>query len=131
MAGTLDMELAMRPGAGMGGNCNRIFVGIARSRWRFCCRAGFKKGNQRAHTTDSGGIIGSDRAHSGCGCVSAVLLGSMNWTIALPFAAGALTGALARRLLAHYLAGPKLQQGSAVVSMGVSVWMIVRLFWVA
>lgn len=63
--------------------------------------------------------------------VSAALLGSMNWTIALPFAAGALAGALAGRLLAYYLAGPILQQGFAVVSMGVSVWMIVRLFWAA
>jgi len=63
--------------------------------------------------------------------VSAALLGGMNWAIALPFAAGALAGALAGRLLAHYLAGPKLQQGFAVVSMGVSIWMIVRLFWVA
>ncbi|MDO8894843.1 MAG: hypothetical protein Q8M57_10345 [Nitrosomonas sp.] len=32
-------------------------------------------------------------------------------------------------LIAHFLAGSKLQQGFAVVSMGVSVWMIIRLFW--
>lgn len=65
---------------------------------------------------------------SAVGVVSATFLGSMNWSVALPFAAGALTGMLAGRIFAHYLAGPKLQQGFAVISMGVSVWMIVRLF---
>lgn len=65
---------------------------------------------------------------SAVGIVSATFLGSMNWSVALPFAAGALTGMLAGSIFAHYLAGPKLQQGFAVISMGVSVWMIVRLF---
>lgn len=51
--------------------------------------------------------------------------------IALISAVSVVSAALAGRLLAHYLAGPKLQQGFAVVSMGVSIWMIVRLFWVA
>jgi len=62
------MELAVCPGTGMGGNCNRVFVGTVGSRWRFCCRAGFKKGNQLAHTIDSGDIIGSDRAYIRCEC---------------------------------------------------------------
>lgn len=65
---------------------------------------------------------------SAMGVISATFLGDMNWSVALPFAAGALTGMLVGRIFAHYLAGPKLQQGFAVISMGVSVWMIVRLF---
>lgn len=66
---------------------------------------------------------------SAVGVVSATFIGGMNWTIALPFAAGALAGMLIGRIFANFLAGPKLQQGFAVVSMGVSVWMIIRLFW--
>lgn len=66
---------------------------------------------------------------SAVGVVSATFIGGMNWTIALPFAAGALAGMLIGRIFAHFLAGQKLQQGFAVVSMGVSVWMIIRLFW--
>ncbi|MEK7302163.1 MAG: sulfite exporter TauE/SafE family protein [Pseudomonadota bacterium] len=64
------------------------------------------------------------------GVTFAAILGGMNWTIALPFSAGALTGMLAGRIFAARLAGPKLQQGFAVVAMGVSVGMIIRLFWI-
>ncbi|MDP1550792.1 MAG: hypothetical protein Q8L97_11685 [Nitrosomonas sp.] len=53
----------------------------------------------------------------------------MNWIVVLPFAAGSLAGMLIGRIIAHFLAGSKLQQGFAVVSMGVPVWMIIRLFW--
>lgn len=63
------------------------------------------------------------------GVASATYLGGMNWTIALPFAAGALAGMLIGRIFAHFLVGPRLQQGFAVASMGVSVWMIIKLFW--
>ncbi|WP_293008715.1 sulfite exporter TauE/SafE family protein [Nitrosomonas sp.] len=68
---------------------------------------------------------------SGIGVASATFLGGMNWPVALPFAAGALAGMLIGRAIADYLAGPKLQQGFAVVSMGIAVWMIVRLFWMS
>ncbi|MEK7771716.1 MAG: sulfite exporter TauE/SafE family protein, partial [Pseudomonadota bacterium] len=64
------------------------------------------------------------------GVTFAAILGGMNWTIALPFSAGALTGMLIGRIFAARLAGPKLQQGFAVVAMGVSVGMIIRLFWI-
>ncbi|MEK6595065.1 MAG: sulfite exporter TauE/SafE family protein [Pseudomonadota bacterium] len=64
------------------------------------------------------------------GVTFAAILGGMNWTIALPFSAGALTGMLTGRIFAARLAGPKLQQGFAVVAMGVSVGMIIRLFWI-
>lgn len=65
------------------------------------------------------------------GVVSATFIGGMDWTIALPFVVGALAGMLIGRIFAHFLAGPKLQQGFAVVSIGVSVWMIIRLFWMS
>lgn len=64
------------------------------------------------------------------GVTFAAILGGMNWTIALPFSAGALTGMLTGRIFAARLAGPKLQQGFAVVAMGVSAGMIIRLFWI-
>ncbi|MEK6684987.1 MAG: sulfite exporter TauE/SafE family protein [Pseudomonadota bacterium] len=64
------------------------------------------------------------------GVTFAAILGGMNWAIALPFSAGALTGMLIGRIFAARLAGPKLQQGFAVVAMGVSVGMIIRLFWI-
>lgn len=64
------------------------------------------------------------------GVTFAAILGGMNWVIALPFSAGALTGMLIGRIFAARLAGPKLQQGFAVVAMGVSVVMIIRLFWI-
>lgn len=68
---------------------------------------------------------------SGIGVASATFMGGMNWPVALPFAAGALAGMLIGRAIVGYLAGPKLQQGFAVVSMGIAVWMIVRLFWMS
>lgn len=64
------------------------------------------------------------------GVTFAAILGGMNWTIALPFSAGALTGMLTGRIFAARLTGPKLQQGFAVVAMGVSAGMIIRLFWI-
>lgn len=66
---------------------------------------------------------------SAVGVASAAFLGSMNWPVAFPFAAGALTGMLIGRGIAGYLTGSKLQQVFAVFSMGVSLWMIIRLFW--
>ncbi len=68
---------------------------------------------------------------SGIGVASATALGGMNWPVALPFAAGALAGMLIGRGIADHLTGPKLQQGFAVVSMGIAIWMIVRLFWIS
>lgn len=65
---------------------------------------------------------------SAMGVVSATVMGGINGSVAVPFAAGALIGMLIGRMFAHYLAGPRLQQGFAVVAMGVSVGMIVRLF---
>lgn len=65
---------------------------------------------------------------SATGVAATVFIGSINWPVALPFAAGALIGMLIGRKIAGHLAASRLQQGFAVVLMGVSIWMIVRLF---
>ncbi len=65
---------------------------------------------------------------SAAGVLSATLISEINWLVALSFSAGALIGMLIGRVFAHRLAGLKLQQGFAIVAMGVSVGMIIRLF---
>ena len=67
---------------------------------------------------------------SAMGVASATTIGSMNWAIALPFAAGALIGMLIGRKMAGLVPSPKLQQGFAVVALGISAWMVIRLFLV-
>lgn len=58
------------------------------------------------------------------GVGTTALTGHMNWSIALPFSAGALAGMLGGRSLATRLAGPQLQKGFAIVSALVAVAMI-------
>ena len=64
---------------------------------------------------------------SAIGVIYAILIDGMNWSIALPFVTGALIGMLIGRTVASHLAGPRLQQGFAVVAMAVSVGMVIRL----
>ena len=52
--------------------------------------------------------------------------GSIVWAIALPFAVGSVAASLLARLIAARVAGPRLQQGFAVVSAGVAVLLLVR-----
>jgi len=68
---------------------------------------------------------------SAMGVTSAAFMGGMDWSIALPFTAGALAGMLVGRIFASRLAGAKLQQGFAVVAIAVSVGMVVKLFLTA
>lgn len=68
---------------------------------------------------------------SAMGVTSAAFMGGMNWSIALPFTAGALAGMLVGRIFASRLVGAKLQQGFAVVAIAVSVGMVVKLFLTA
>lgn len=49
------------------------------------------------------------------GVAAAAVQGTVMWAIALPFAAGAVAGLFAARLLAARLAGARLQQGFALV----------------
>jgi uncharacterized membrane protein YfcA len=60
------------------------------------------------------------------GVVSSAVAGTLDWVVAIPFSAGALSGMTGGRLLAARLAGPSLQKGFAVVSSLVAVVMIAR-----
>lgn len=66
---------------------------------------------------------------SATGAASAVFVGSMNWSIALPFAAGVLIGMLIGRKIVGYISESRLQQGFAVIAIGISVWMVFKTFW--
>lgn len=64
---------------------------------------------------------------SGVGVTSATLMGTMNWSIAIPFACGAIVGMLLGRLIAKRLSGPRLQQNFAVTAALVSVGMVIKV----
>ena len=58
--------------------------------------------------------------------------GAIAWDIALPFAIGSVTASLLARLIAARVAGPRLQQGFAVISAGVAALMLLRaLGWIS
>ena len=58
--------------------------------------------------------------------------GTIAWSIALPFAIGSVAASLLARVIAERVAGPRLQQGFAVVSAGVAVLLLAReLGWLA
>jgi len=66
------------------------------------------------------------------GVTAAALHGAVIWPVALPFAAGATVAMFAGRRLAARLAGPKLQQGFALVSAAVALLLLARAFgWLA
>jgi len=52
--------------------------------------------------------------------------GAIAWDVAVPFALGSVAASLLARLIAARVAGPRLQQGFAVVSAGVAVLLLVR-----
>lgn len=64
---------------------------------------------------------------SGVGVTSAILIGTMNWSIAIPFACGAIAGMFFGRLFAKRLSGPRLQQNFAVTAALVSVGMVIKV----
>ncbi len=58
--------------------------------------------------------------------------GAIAWNIALPFAVGSVAASLLARLIAARAAGPRLQQGFAVVSAGVAALLLARVLgWLA
>ena len=66
------------------------------------------------------------------GVTAAAWQGTVAWSIAAPFALGAVTALLAGRLVAARIAGARLQQGFAVTSAVVSVLLLGRgLGWIA
>ena len=60
------------------------------------------------------------------GVVTSAATGGMDWSVAIPFCAGALSGMLGGRMVAAQLAGPHLQIGFAIVSAVVAVGMIIK-----
>lgn len=64
---------------------------------------------------------------SAVGATSAVLLGTMNWPVAIPFAGGSLIGMIIGNTLANRFAGPKLQQGFAWMAICVALGMVIKL----
>jgi len=66
------------------------------------------------------------------GVGAAAWKGAIAWDIALPFAIGSVLASLLARMIASRVAGPRLQQGFALVSMGVAMLLLVRVSgWVA
>lgn len=63
---------------------------------------------------------------SAAGVLSAVLMGKMNWSIAIPFTSGAVAAMLLVSAVAHRFSGAKLQQAFAILSGCVAVGMIVK-----
>jgi len=62
---------------------------------------------------------------SAAGAFSAVLAGSMNWSIALPFAAGTVSTMLVVGWFTPYFTGPAMQRGFAILAGCVSLGMII------
>ena len=62
---------------------------------------------------------------SAAGAFSAVLAGSMNWPIALPFAAGTVSAMLVVSRFAHRFTGPAMQRSFAIFAGCVSLGMII------
>ncbi|CAH1204078.1 putative membrane transporter protein [Candidatus Nitrotoga sp. BS] len=68
---------------------------------------------------------------SGVGVTSATLMGAMNWSIAIPFASGAIAGMLLGRSVANRFSGPRLQQSFAVMAALVSISMVIKVILAA
>lgn len=68
---------------------------------------------------------------SAAGVASAVLIGEMDWSIGLPFSAGAIAGMVAGGMFAGRFAGPKLQQSFAVLALCVALGMVVKVLLTA
>ena len=60
------------------------------------------------------------------GVVSSAVAGSLNWTVAIPFATGALVGMLGGGIVSTHLAGPYLQKGFAIVSGLVALGLLAK-----
>ena len=63
------------------------------------------------------------------GVVTAAASGHVSWSIASPFAAGAVLGMLGGRVVANRIKGPRLQQAFAVVSGVIALGMMASPLW--
>lgn len=68
---------------------------------------------------------------STAGFISATLIGTMEWRIAIPFCLGAISGMLIGRFYAVHLDETLLQRGFAVIAGGIALVMLVRSMMVA
>lgn len=58
--------------------------------------------------------------------ISNAAAGSLNWMVAMPFAAGSLAGMMAGRVIAAYVAGPAMQKAFGLASAAVAAAMIMK-----
>jgi uncharacterized protein len=65
------------------------------------------------------------------GVGAAAWKGTIAWDIALPFAIGSVAASLLARMIAARVAGPRLQQGFAIVSAGVAALLLARTLGIA
>lgn len=63
------------------------------------------------------------------GVVSAILIGAMQWAIAIPFCGGTIAGMLLGRHFAERVSGPVLQQGFAILAGCIALAMIGKVIW--
>ncbi len=62
--------------------------------------------------------------------VAAAAHGAIAWPLALPFAGGSVVASLLARVIATRVAGPRLQQGFALISAAIAVLLVLRGFGV-
>lgn len=63
---------------------------------------------------------------SAAGAASAVFMGNMNWSVAIPFASGAVAAMFLASIIARRFSGTLLQQAFAILSGLVSAGMLVK-----
>ena len=63
---------------------------------------------------------------SAAGAASAVFMGNMNWSVAIPFASGAIVAMFLASIIARRFSGTLLQQAFAILSGLVSAGMLVK-----
>jgi uncharacterized membrane protein YfcA len=55
------------------------------------------------------------------GVTSAAIAGHLNWSIGIPFAAGAVAGMLVGSIIAKQISGPRIQQAFAIFTFLISL----------
>ncbi|SFM10608.1 hypothetical protein SAMN05421880_106103 [Nitrosomonas nitrosa] len=65
------------------------------------------------------------------GVISAIAMGALNWSIAIPFCVATIVGMLIGRVFADRFAGPRLRQGFAILVGCVALIMVTKVIWTA
>lgn len=63
------------------------------------------------------------------GVISAIFIGALNWSIAIPFCGATAAGMLLGRLFAGRVAGHRLQQSFAMLAICIAIGMIIKVIW--